>query len=90
MKYKGYFSPKTQQQKKTPVKVVIIVAVILAIFIPAIIAGVIYSLKSNNIDTPHENLMQVSLYAEDSLIHDEKENPKNAVSGGLVAIFNAL
>lgn len=90
MKYKGYFSPKTRQQKSTSVKVVIIVAVILAIFIPAIIAGVMFSLKSNNIDTPHENLMQVSLYTEDSLIHDEKENPKNAVSGGLVAIFNAL
>ena len=90
MKYKGYFAGKTRQTKKTSLKVVIIVAVILAIFIPAIIAGVLYSLKSNNIDTPHENLMQVSLYSEDSLLHDEKENPKNAISGGLVAIFNSL
>ena len=90
MKYKGYFAGKTRQTKKTPLKVVIIVAVILAIFIPAIIAGVLYSLRSNNIDTPRENLMQVSLYGEDSLLHDEKENPKNAISGGLVAIFDSL
>ena len=90
MKYKGYFSGKTRSQAKTSVKVIVIAAVIFAVFIPAIVAGVIYSLKSNNIDTSHENLMQVSLYLGDTLIHDEKENPKNAVEGGLVDIFNSL
>ncbi len=90
MRYKGYFARKSEQNKKTSVKVAIITVAILAIFLPAIIAGIVYSLKSNTIDTPNETLMQVSLYSGDTLLHEEKENPKNAVQGGLVAIFDLL
>ncbi len=90
MKNKGYFSKRgTDSEKKISKKIAIITVVVLAIFIPSIIALINYSIKSNETPPAVNTSMSVSLYYKDELLYNEKANLP-ATDSSLVSIFSEI
>ncbi|MBO5415754.1 MAG: M23 family metallopeptidase [Clostridia bacterium] len=90
MKNKGYFGGARRSDKKAPKRIIIIAAIVVAIFVPAIAAWINYSLKSNDTKSTPDNLMNVSLYEDNTLLFEEEEDPEKATADTLVSIFDSI
>lgn len=90
MKNKGYFGGAGRSDKKTSRKIIVIVAIVAAVFIPAIAAWINYSMKSNEEGSTPDNLMRVSLYDSVDLLFEEEEDPDKATADTLVSIFDSI
>lgn len=90
MKNKGYFGSNQKTEKNAPTKTSVFVIILIAIFVPAILAIVFYSLNIGNNKPSDEQLTQVALYDESTLLFEERSSSLSHTTEGLVYIFTSI
>lgn len=90
MRSEKYFGRRKETIKKDSKRILTVVIIVAAVFLPAILAGLHYYITVNKPADNRDQNMYVSLYNGEKLLFEENEDPSMALPGGLVAIFNSI
>ena len=88
MKNKKYFGNRNNKQRKTGKRIIYIIAIMILVLIPAILALASYMIRSSNI--LGANAIQVSLYYDNQLVDEKSDDPKRTDADELVTIFHSI
>ncbi len=90
MKSEKYFGRRKDTVKKRSKQILTVAIVITAVFLPAILAGIHYSITSKKPSVTVDEKMYVSVFSEGELLYEESEDPIIALPGTLVSTANSI
>ncbi|MBE6597078.1 MAG: M23 family metallopeptidase [Ruminococcaceae bacterium] len=90
MKSEKYFGRRKDTVKKRSKQILTAALVVTAVFLPAILAGLHYSISSKKPTEKVDEKMYVTLSSEGVVLYEESEDPIIALTGSLVSTVNSI